>query len=59
MTNKQVHSISYKISCAPNKTQISMGICPVRSESELCTVWIANDPKFLRAYSAQADLSLR
>ena len=35
----------------PAKTQISLGIHPVWSESSLCTQWVAKD--------AQADLSLR
>ena len=45
------------------KTQISLGICPVWSESLLCTQWVAQDPSFLHADSedwsdwvdAQAD----
>ena len=52
----------------PVKTQISLGILPVWSESSLCTQWVAKDPSFLHANSedswsdwadAQADLSLR
>ena len=51
----------------PAKTQISLGICPVWSESSLCAQWVAKDPSFLHADSedwsdwadAQADLSLR
>ena len=30
------------------KTQISLGICPVWSESSLCTEWVAKDPRFLQ-----------
>ena len=49
----------------PAKTQISLGICPVWSESSLCAQWVAKDPSFLHAYcedrsdqaDAQADLS--
>ena len=49
------------------KTQISLGIRPVWSESSLCAQWVAKDPSFLHADSedwsdwadAQADLSLR
>ena len=49
------------------KTQISLGIQPVWSESSLCAQWVAKDPRFLHADSedwsewadAQADLSLR
>ena len=48
------------------KTQISLGIHPVWSESSLCTQLVAKEPKFLHADSkdwsdwadAQADLSL-
>ena len=53
----------------PAKTQISLGIHPVWSESSLCTQWVAKDPSFLHADSedtdqtgrmdAQVDLSLR
>ena len=45
----------------PAKTQISLGICPVWSESSLCTQWVAKDPRFLHAdwVDAQADLGLR
>ena len=41
----------------PGKTQISLGIRPVWSESSLCAQWVAKDPRFLHA-DAQADLSL-
>ena len=40
----------------PAKTQISLGIRPVWSESSLCDQLVAKDPSFLHA---QADLSLR
>ena len=48
------------------KTQISLGICPVWSESSLCAQWVAKNPRFLPADSkdwsdwadAQADPSL-
>ena len=52
----------------PAKTQISLGIRPVWSESSLCAYWVAKHPSFLHADSedsdsdwadAQADLSLR
>ena len=54
----------------PAKTEISLGIRPVWSESLLCAQWVAKDPKFLHAdnedwsvwadwANAQADLSLR
>ena len=56
-----------KMSVRPAKTQISLGICPVWSESSLCTQWVAKVPSFLHADSedwsdwadAQAHLSLR
>ena len=35
----------------PAKTQISLGIHPVWSESSLCTQWTAKDPNFLHADS--------
>ena len=47
------------------KTQISLGIRPVWSESSLCIQWVAEDSGFLHADSedsdqtAQVDLSLR
>ena len=51
----------------PAKTQISLGIRPVWSESSLCALWEAKDPSFFHADSedwsdsadAQAGLSLR
>ena len=33
----------------PAKTQISLGIHPVWSESSLCAEWVAKDPSFLHA----------
>ena len=42
----------------PAKTQISLGVRPVWSESSQCAKWVAKDPNFLHA-DAQADLSLR
>ena len=35
----------------PVKTQISLGICPVWSESSQCAQWVAEDPIFLHADS--------
>ena len=35
----------------PGKTHISLGICPVGSESLLCTQWVAKDPSVLHADS--------
>ena len=39
----------------PAKTQISLGIRPVWSESSLCAQRVAKDPKFLHADSEDAD----
>ena len=39
----------------PAKTQISLGIRPVWSESSLCAQWVAKDPSFLRADSEDSD----
>ena len=39
----------------PAKTQISLGICPVWSESSLCAQWVAKDPSFLHVDSEDSD----
>ena len=39
----------------PAKTQISLGIRPVWSESSQCTQWVAEDPVFLHADSKDSD----
>ena len=39
----------------PAKTQISLGIHPVWSESLLCAQWVAKDPSFLHADSEDSD----
>ena len=65
-TNKPRHDKTNKMSVCPLKTQISLGIRPVWSESLLCAQWVAKDRRFLHADSedwsdwadAQADLSL-
>ena len=41
----------------PAKTQISMGICPVWSESSLCPQWVDKEQSFLRADSGRPDWS--
>ena len=41
------------------KTQISLGICPVWSESSLCVQWVAKYPSFLHADSKDSYQSLR
>ena len=61
------HDKTNKMTVRPAKTQISLGIRPVWSESSLCAQWVLKDPNFLHADSedwsdradAQADLSLR
>ena len=42
---------STKWHVCPAKTQISLGIHPVWSESLLCTQWVAKDPSFFHADS--------
>ena len=39
----------------PAKTQISLGIRPVWSESSLYTQWVAKDPSFLHMDSEDSD----
>ena len=43
------HDKSNKMSVRPAKTQISLGIRPVWSDSSLCAQWVAKDPSFLHA----------
>ena len=40
-----------KVVFVPAKTQISLDIHPVCSESSLCAQWVAKDPMFLHADS--------
>ena len=49
------HDKTNKVSVRPAKTQISLGIRPVWSESSLCTQWVAEDPRFLHADSEDSD----
>ena len=66
-SNEPRHNKTNKMSVRPAKTQISLGIRPVWSESSQCAQWLAENPRFLHADSedwsdwadAQADLSLR
>ena len=61
------HDKTNKMTVHPAKTQISLSIRPVWSESSLCASWVAKNPRFLHTHSedwsdwadAQADLSLR
>ena len=43
------------VNMRPAKTQISLGIRPVWSESSLCAQWVAKDPRFLHADSEDSD----
>ena len=45
------HDKPNKMSVRPAKTQISLGIRPVWSESSQCAQWVAKDPSFLHADS--------
>ena len=49
------HDKTNKMSVHPAKTQISLGIRPVWSESLLCTQWVAKYPSFLHADSKDSD----
>ena len=49
------HDKTNKMSVRPAKTQISLGICPVWSESSLCAQWVAKDLSFLHADSEDSD----
>ena len=44
-----------QMSVRPAKTQISLGIRPIWSESSLCAQWVAKDPSFLHADSEDSD----
>ena len=50
-----LHDKTNKVTVRPAKTQISLGICPVWSESSLCTQWVAKDASFLHADSEDSD----
>ena len=49
------HNKTNKMTASPAKTQISLGICPVWSESSLCTQLVAKDPSFLHADSEDSN----
>ena len=53
--NELRHDKTNKISVPPLKTQISLGIRPVWSESSLCAQSIAKDPMFLHVDSEDSD----
>ena len=50
------HDKTNKMDVLPAKTQISLGICLVLSESLLCAQWVAKDPSLLHADSGDSDL---
>ena len=49
------HDKTNKMTVCPGKTQISLGMRPVWSESSLCAHWVAKDPSFLYADSKDSD----
>ena len=49
------HDKTNKMNVHLAKTQISLGICPVWSESLLCTQWVAKDSSFLHADSEDSN----
>ena len=49
------HDKTNKVTVRQAKTQISLDICPVWSESLLCSQWVAEDPSFLHADSEDSD----
>ena len=49
------HGKTNNVAVRPAKTQISLGICQIWSESLLCTQWVAKDPSFLHAVSEDSD----
>ena len=48
-----------KVTVCPAKTQISLGICLVCSESSLCVQWVAKDSSFLHADSEDSNQTER
>ena len=53
------HDQTNKVTACSAKTQISLCIHPVWSESSLCAQWIAQDPRFLDADSEDSDQTER
>ena len=49
------HDKTNKVTVRPTKTQISLGIRPVLSESSPWGQWVAKDPSFLHAVSEDSD----
>ena len=55
MTFNMNHDKTSKVTVRPAKTQISLGIHPVWSESLLCAEWVVKDPSFLHADNKDSD----
>ena len=53
--NEPPHDKINKMTVRPAKTQISLGIHLVRSESSLCVQWVDKDPSFPHADSEDSD----
>ena len=49
------HDKTNKVSVRPAKTQISLGIRPIWSESSLCAQWVAKGQSFLHADREDSD----
>ena len=49
------HDKTNKMTVRPAKTQMSLGICPVWSETSLCAQLVAKGPSFLHAHSEDSD----
>ena len=52
------HDKTNEVTVRPAKTQISLGIRPVWSESSLCAQWVVKNPSLLHADSEDSDQSL-
>ena len=59
MRNEPAHDKNQQNDLRPAKTQISLGIHQVWSESSLCDQWVAKDPSFLHEDSEDADQTER
>ena len=57
MLNELPHDKTNKVTMHPAKTQISLGIRPVWSESSLCAQWVAKDPSFAHSDSEDSEMS--
>ena len=53
------HEKTNKWTMGPAKTQISLGVRPVWSESLLCAQWVVKDPNFLHVDSEVSDQTRR